>query len=176
MRQAGLFVLVSEAYLAAPPTLEMVRLSRGRGHSRVGVESAVGDHAAGWRPRQAKTGLTTRRGTAGDWSLLRRIGRPSSPSPRGDRPFGSPGIPPRPGLLLSRDRHGFLRSRNGHLPGQRRALSPKPAICCGNRPSDITGAASSPGNSRRVEPASTAYDLVREAARLSHFFASTSAV
>jgi hypothetical protein len=29
VRQAGLFVLVSEAYLAAPPTQEMVRLSRG---------------------------------------------------------------------------------------------------------------------------------------------------
>jgi hypothetical protein len=34
VRQAGLFVLVSEAYLAAPPTQQMVRLSRGRSHSR----------------------------------------------------------------------------------------------------------------------------------------------
>src|SRR5215831_20297705 len=56
VRQAGLFVLVSEAYLAAPPTQEMVRLSRARGHSRFGVESATGDDAAGRRRGQAKTG------------------------------------------------------------------------------------------------------------------------
>ena len=58
MRQAGLFVLVSEAYLAAPPTQEMVPLSRGRSHSRFGVESAAKAHAADCRFRQVRTGLT----------------------------------------------------------------------------------------------------------------------
>jgi hypothetical protein len=66
---------VSEAYLAAPPTQEMVRPSRGRGHSRFGVESAPDDLAAGGWRGQAKTGLTAtpRRGTAGQFASQIRL-------------------------------------------------------------------------------------------------------
>jgi hypothetical protein len=46
------------------------------------------------------TGNALRRGTAGDWSLLRRIGRSSSHSPRGMARSEAPASPP--GLLLSR--------------------------------------------------------------------------
>jgi len=68
-----------------------------------GVVSAVGDHAAGWRRGQAKTGLTARRGTVGRWAPLRSIGRSSSPSPKGDRPFGNPGLPPTGASSVSHD-------------------------------------------------------------------------
>jgi hypothetical protein len=41
------------------PDTAKVRLSRGRGHSRFGVESAEVDHAADYGPGQAQTGLTS---------------------------------------------------------------------------------------------------------------------
>ena len=41
-------------------------------------QASVGDHAADRRRRQAKTGLTARRGTAGHSAPFRRIGRSSS--------------------------------------------------------------------------------------------------
>jgi hypothetical protein len=40
------------------PTQDMVSLSRGRDHSRFGVESAIEEHASARRRGQAEMGLT----------------------------------------------------------------------------------------------------------------------
>src|SRR5215469_11211034 len=58
-----------------------------------GVSGATNDHAPGRRRGQAHTGLTARRGTAGRWAPFKRIGRSSSPPPRGIARSEAPASP-----------------------------------------------------------------------------------